>query len=167
MINKRFLGKGGVVDYQTSNTAYDKLAFIADNYPDMVKMYDTIMAHLKLPSSEGGSGCLFSDKFNIHTITEDTYTLEDSDFDGNTLVRCTSDNSAVNITIPSPPSEDFIGSGITIRKSNGNQNTLLNLLPSNGVTITPLDITPLRRIGSTVVLVYVGNGIYEAFGELP
>lgn len=57
MINKRFLGKGGIVDYQTSNTAYDKLAFIADNYPDMVKMYDTIMAHLKLPSNEGGSGC--------------------------------------------------------------------------------------------------------------
>lgn len=57
MINKRFLGKGGIVDYQTSNTAYDKLAFIADNYPDMVKMYDTIMAHLKLPS--GGGECLF------------------------------------------------------------------------------------------------------------
>ena len=55
MINKRFLGKGGIVDYQTSNTAYDKLAFIADNYPDMVKMYDTIMDHLKLPSNEGGS----------------------------------------------------------------------------------------------------------------
>lgn len=55
MINKRFLGKGGIVDYQTSNTAYDKLAFIADNYPDMVKMYDTIMAHLKLPSGGGGS----------------------------------------------------------------------------------------------------------------
>ena len=109
----------------------------------------------------------FSDKFNIHTITEDTYTLEDSDFDGNTLVRCTSNNSAVNITIPLPPSENFIGSGITIRKSNGDQNTLLNLLPSDGVTITPLDITPLRRIGSTVVLVYVGNGVYEAFGELP
>ena len=58
MINKRFLGKGGIVDYQTSNTAYDKLAFIADNYPDMVKMYDTIMAHLKLPSNEGGCNYL-------------------------------------------------------------------------------------------------------------
>lgn len=56
MINKRFLGKGGIVDYQTSNTAYDKLAFIADHYQDMVKMYDTIMAHLKLPNNEGGGG---------------------------------------------------------------------------------------------------------------
>ena len=55
MINKRFLGKGGIVDYQTSNTAYDKLAFIADHYQDMVKMYDTIMDHLKLPSGGGES----------------------------------------------------------------------------------------------------------------
>ena len=66
MINKRFLGKGGIVDYQTSNTAYDKLAFIADNYPDMVKMYDTIMAHLKLPSN-GGADTHLTKKF------EDTY----------------------------------------------------------------------------------------------
>lgn len=149
-------------DFQRgSNPAYDKVAFVADHYDELVYMYQDILERI------GDLNIRFSDKFNIHTITEDTYTLEDSDFDGNTLVRCTSDNSAVNITIPLPPSENFIGSGITIRKSNGNQNTLLNLLPSNGVTITPLDITPLRRIGSTVALVYVGNGIYEAFGELP
>lgn len=147
--------------HRGSNPAYDKVAFVADHYDELVYMYQDILERI------GDLNIRFSDKFNIHTITEDTYTLEDSDFDGNTLVRCTSDNSAVNITIPLPPSENFIGSGITIRKSNGNQNTLLNLLPSNGVTITPLDITPLRRIGSTVVLVYVGNGIYEAFGELP
>ena len=153
-----------LVDYDAfrgDNPAYDKMEFIAEHYDELVAMYKDILERAR------DLNIRLSDKFNIHTITEDTYTLEDSDFDGNTLVRCTSNNSAVNITIPLPPSENFIGSGITIRKSNGDQNTLLNLLPSDGVTITPLDITPLRRIGSTVVLVYVGNGVYEAFGELP
>ena len=147
--------------FRGDNPAYDKMEFIAEHYDELVAMYKDILERIR------DLNIRFSDKFTIHTIIEDTYTLEDSDFDGNTLIRCTSENSAVNITIPSPPSENFIGSGITIRKSNGNQNTLLNLIPSDGVTITPLDITPLRRIGSTVVLVYVGNGIYEAFGELP
>lgn len=147
--------------FRGDNPAYDKMEFIAEHYNELVAMYKDILERIR------DLNIRFSDKFNIHTITEDIYTLEDSDFDGNTLVRCTSENSAVNITIPLPPSENFIGSGVTIRKSNGNQNTLLNLLPSDGVTITPLDITPLRRVGSTVVLVYVGNGMYEAFGELP
>ena len=147
--------------HRGNNPAYNRVAFVAEHYDELVAMYKDILERIR------DLNIRFSDKFNIHTITEDIYTLEDSDFDGNTLVRCTSENSAVNITIPLPPSENFIGSGITIRKSNGNQNTLLNLLPSDGVTITPLDITPLRRIGSTVVLVYVGNGMYEAFGELP
>ena len=88
MINKRFLGKGGIVDYQTSNTAYDKLAFIADNYPDMVKMYDTLMAHLKLPSNEGGSECLFETK----EVTFIPY-----------YIAINKDFFEDNTTIPNPP----------------------------------------------------------------
>ena len=39
------------VDFN-SNSAYEKLKFVADNYENLVQMFMTIMEHLKLPVIE-------------------------------------------------------------------------------------------------------------------
>lgn len=48
------------VDFN-SNSAYEKLKFVADNYENLVQMFMTIMEHLKLPAIEPSTGgeCLF------------------------------------------------------------------------------------------------------------
>lgn len=47
------------VDFN-SNSAYEKLKFVADNYENLVQMFMTIMEHLKLPViEETGGECLF------------------------------------------------------------------------------------------------------------
>ena len=68
---------------------------------------------------------------------------------------------------PKPDNESLIGRVVVIRKAAGNLGTLLTVTGSNGVTITPADISPLRRVGSEISLVYVGYGVWAATGELP
>lgn len=99
MINKRFLGKGGIVDYQTSNTAYDKLAFIADHYQDMVKMYDTIMAHLKLPSGGGTDTHLtktFDDTYGFVQLDKEAFKGWGYDLDNPTDVQFLINGAFIN-----------------------------------------------------------------------
>ena len=94
------------------------------------------------------------------------YTLVQDDFDGRTIVRM---NSASNqtLTVIKPDSEEKIGTVVMVRRSNGNAGTLLTLVAGEGVTLSPVDISPLRRIGSSVSLIYIGNGHWDVFGELP
>lgn len=94
------------------------------------------------------------------------YTLVQDDFDGRTIVRM---NSASNqtLTVIKPASEEKIGTVVMVRRSNGNAGTLLTLVAGEGVTLSPVDISPLRRIGSSVSLIYIGNGYWDVFGELP
>lgn len=111
--------------------------------------------------SAGGSSI---PKFRIKTVSNG-YSTVDTDFDGRTLLRVDSSNNA-SITVTKPASEDFVGLTLTIRKVSGDSSTLTINAGSN-VTISPSDLTTLRRIGSTVTLLYIGNGVYDAFGELP
>ena len=92
------------------------------------------------------------------------YTLQESDFTGHTLVRGNRDGDQT-ITI-TKPSDSFIGKSVVVRKTNGGVGTSLTIKTDTGVTISPADISPLRRIGSTVTLVYIGDGNWDAFGEL-
>ena len=104
-------------------------------------------------------------KFNIKTVSSG-YRTTSSDFDGRTLIRVDGATQNANITVTKPTSESFIGLTLTIRKVSNN-NSSLTILPASNVTISPSDLTTLRREGSTVTLVYIGNGVYDAFGELP
>ena len=106
-------------------------------------------------------------KLGYRINTQDTnYTLVQDDFDGRTIVRM---NSASNqtLTVIKPDSEEKIGTVVMVRRSNGNTGTLLTLVAGEGVTLSPVDISPLRRIGSSVSLIYIGNGHWDVFGELP
>ena len=43
-------------------TAYDRIAFLADHFPQLVEMYQTIMEHLKIPGGEvSGGDCKWVD----------------------------------------------------------------------------------------------------------
>lgn len=106
-------------------------------------------------------------KLGYRINTQDSnYTLVQDDFDGRTIVRM---NSASNqtLTVIKPDSEEKIGTVVMARRSNGNTGTLLTLVAGEGVTLSPVDISPLRRIGSSVSLIYIGNGHWDVFGELP
>lgn len=103
--------------------------------------------------------------YRINTQAED-YTLTGDDFNGRTIVRAGKDGDQT-ITIPKPTSEDFVGKAIIVRKTNGIAGTFVNLVAGSDVSLLPEDATPVRRVGSSVTLVYVGNGVYDVFGELP
>lgn len=102
--------------------------------------------------------------YRINT-QDDDYTLTHDDFDGRTIIRANKNGNQV-ITI-TKPTDEFIGKAIVIRKTNGDIGTFVSLVTSEGVTISPIDSTPIRRIGSAVTLVYIGNGLFDVFGELP
>lgn len=93
------------------------------------------------------------------------YTLADADFDGRTIVRMNKAGDCT-LTVAKPP-DTFIGKAVIVRKTAGAAGTFVNLVTASGVTISPDDTTPLRRTGSTVTLVYVGEGAWDVFGELP
>ena len=106
-------------------------------------------------------------KLSYRINTQDSnYTLVQDDFDGRTIVRM---NSASNqtLTVIKPDNEEKIGTVVMIRRSNGNAGTLLTLVAGKEVTLSPVDISPLRRIGSSVSMIYIGNGHWDIFGELP
>ena len=106
-------------------------------------------------------------KLGYRINTQDSnYTLVQGDFDGRTIVRM---NSASNqtLTVIKPDSEEKVGTVVMVRRSNGNAGTLLTLVAGEGVTLSPVDISPLRRIGSSVSLIYIGKGHWDVFGELP
>ena len=106
-------------------------------------------------------------KLGYRINTQDgNYSLTQEDFDGRTLVRM---NAATNqtLTITKPDTEDRVGTAVIVRRTGGNVGTLLTFIAGTDVTFNPVDISPLRRIGSSATLVYVGNGVWDVFGELP
>ena len=93
------------------------------------------------------------------------YTLQAVDFNGRTIIRANR-NGDQTITIPKP-SDDFVGKAVIVRKSSGDVGTFVMLKADTGVTLLPEDSTPLRRLGSSATLVYVGDGVWDVYGELP
>lgn len=93
------------------------------------------------------------------------YTTQAEDYNGHTIVRANR-NGDQTITI-TKPEEAFIGKSLIVRKTNGDVGSYVTLKAGEGVTILPADSTPLRRVGSSATLVYVGEGKWDVFGELP
>ena len=98
--------------------------------------------------------------------TEDNhYTTQAEDFNGFTIIRANR-NGDQTITV-TKPHDSFIGKALIVRKTNGDVGTFVTLKAGDGVTISPADSTPLRRVGSSATLVYTGGGNWDVFGELP
>ena len=93
------------------------------------------------------------------------YTTQAEDFNGFTIIRA-NHNGDQTITL-AKPDDSFIGKALIVRKTNGDVGTFVTLKAGDGVTISPADSTPLRRVGSSATLVYTGGGNWDVFGELP
>ena len=93
------------------------------------------------------------------------YTTQVGDFNGFTIIRA-NHNGDQTITL-TKPDDSFIGKALIVRKTNGDVGTFVTLKAGAGVTISPADSTPLRRVGSSATLVYTGGGNWDVFGELP
>ena len=93
------------------------------------------------------------------------YTTQAEDFNGFTIIRANR-NGDQTITL-TKPDDSFIGKALIVRKTNGDVGTFVTLKAGDGVTISPADSTPLRRVGSSATLVYTGGGNWDVFGELP
>lgn len=104
-------------------------------------------------------------KYIINTQAAD-YTLTQDDFNGYTIVNAVGPGDQT-ITITKPASEDQIGRAVVIHKGAGAAGTFLHLATAAGVELTARDITPLRRIGNAVSLIYAGAGKFITLGELP
>ena len=106
--------------------------------------------------------------YAINTQTID-YATVDADLNGRTLIRCDKNgNQTITINKPDPATDaEKVGTAVIVRKTNGAVGTTLTLVAGSGVTLSPVDATILRRVGSSVTLVYVGSGVWDIFGELP
>lgn len=97
----------------------------------------------------------------------DTYTLSDTDLDGRTWIRFTGSGNQTLI-IHKPSSEDFIGKTVLVKRGNGVAGSLLTISGSDeSIKFTPEDISPVRRKGNLIGLVYLGKGLWDISGELP
>lgn len=105
------------------------------------------------------------------------YTTTSDDYDGRTIIRClkedttnadsgTVEGGSQTITI-TKPDDEFIGHTLVIRKAkhstNGGTTTIVG---GAGVTFSPADTTTITRTGASLVLLYVGNGEFDVFGEI-
>lgn len=115
----------------------------------------------------GSSGNVTLPEVRNITIEEQEYTPSGEDFNGNTIIRMNNNSLMVTFNLVKPPVEaDFINKSIIVRKTGGDQDTLCDIVCGTGVTIIPADANVLRRVGSTYEFVYIGNGVYDAYGEL-
>lgn len=129
------------------------------NPPDTTQIVNIVVQQVldQLPPAQTAD-------FRINKQNDD-YTLVADDLDGNTIVvgEKAGDQS---ITVIKPQAET-VGRSVTITKDAGDMGTTLTLVAGDGVTFSPPDVSPLRRVGSTATLVYIGNGKYLVRGELP
>lgn len=174
------LGTGGNTIIQGEGSTVDPTSILDDENVSKTKTFSsqkivdsfTAQPLVSYPNVIMGGG---SNVYRINNQLDD-YTTTEDDYDGRTIIRgiksdvigadggtVTGDQSIV-IT---KPSDDFIGYSVAIKKAGTSTNAAtLTLVTGEGVTFNPADANVLRRPGSTAVLVYVGNGEFDIFGEL-
>lgn len=94
------------------------------------------------------------------------YTIQNDDLTGRTVVRA-GGTTDYTITIPilnSLHDLNFKGKTLNIRSNTDNY---ISVVKAEGVTINSLDALVLRRNSSSISLVYLGNQIWDVYGELP
>ena len=96
----------------------------------------------------------------------ENYTVTSEDMTGKVMILATGTEPTQKITL-GRLSKEFIGRAVNITHRMAKNGSILNLTGSEGVSINPPDISPLRRSGSSVVCVYVGEGDWQVFGEIP
>lgn len=97
---------------------------------------------------------------------DSAYTIQNDDLTGRTVVRAGgTDDYTITIPILSAmQDENFKGKTLNIRSNTDNYITVTK---SEGVSINSLDALILRRHSSSISLVYLGNQIWDVYGELP
>lgn len=118
-----------------------------------------------LKSVEETSKILNNLSYDIKRKAEN-YTVTEEDMTGKVMILATGTELTQEITL-GRLSEEFIGRAVNITHRMAQNGSILNLIGSGGVSINPPDISPLRRSGSSVVCVYVGEGDWQVFGEIP
>ncbi len=95
-------------------TAYDRIAFLADHFPQLVEMYECIMEHLKIPGGEvSGGDCKWVDeksdtfipiyiKFSKGSTIITPEIARGMDIDGAPLYYVTEDNNHTVFAAPIP-----------------------------------------------------------------
>lgn len=113
---------------------------------------------------------LLDSHYQVKDISEAAYTTVQGDFNGFTYLRITG-NSNATVTLIAPENEALAkGRKLVIRNAltiKGEVVPTVTIKQGTGVTISPADATLLRRPGSLVTLVYVGNNTWDISGELP
>lgn len=99
-------------------------------------------------------------------IVPDTYTVTGSDMTGRVMILATGTEATQEIILGTL-SDEYIGRAVIIAHRMAQKHSILNLTGSKGVSINPPDISPLRRSGSSIACVYVGQGDWQLFGEIP
>ncbi len=101
-------------------------------------------------------------KYRMITVTGN-YQVTPEDCDGKTIIRVASSNPCT-VTIPDGVApDDFTGRSLTIR----NVNDVIVTVAGLGAVVSPADGAILRRIGSTVTLIYAELDTWDLYGELP
>ena len=94
------LTKGGLVDQQAPNKAYDRLAFIADHYNELCDMYQTLMEYLKLPEAGGGTDThltkTFDDTYGFVQLDKEAFKGWGYDLDNPTDVQFLINGAFIN-----------------------------------------------------------------------
>ena len=95
-------------------------------------------------------------------ITNGTYTLVGTDFDGFAVILI---NSPTPVKVAIPRVRDIPeGRCVSIGQDGVGQ---VMIKPDAGVTVYPLDACLLRRDGSMATLLYLGNNTWRLIGEIP
>lgn len=150
--------KSGLVTYSPSDQYHNPQLEITMNNGETVKMQLARLAPF--------FNYLFHERrYDIYRSTLATWNLG---FPPKNAVLYLAEGINERVLIAPPPrelDEVYVGRSWLIRRSNTPKPLVIEGV--NGATINPPDISPLRRNGNAVTLVYAGNNVYEAFGELP
>ena len=135
----------------SASSALQSMELFNNNYKLLRDAFSNLLNFLK------NIGLNTDMTYNIIDVSQD-YTLSETDMAGNTIFRIV---APITFTIAGNPGRGKI---VHIRNSI-DQMVRLNVDPSH--TVSPRDGLYLRREGSAVGLIYLGNQRWDLYGELP
>lgn len=135
---------------------------------DLWPVYNGIMGTVyeKLDGLRQQIAAIASDKPYRFITAGDSYNLNPSHVDSKTIIKLDSDDGT-DVVLNTDLEDEHIGRAIIFTKTAGEGVGKESVLHTAGATVIPDDVFPLRRIGSSAVLVYMGNHEWLAYGELP
>lgn len=153
-------------NYNTLNSKLTALTTRVDKLPTVIPPTPTPTPTIELSKAAGNrltmvsGGIYYSDNLRIRNVTS-SYTLADSDLDGNTIVRVNT-GSASNVVIPVVNDKMAVGGVVHIRQIN----KAVTIVGATGVNISPNDSLVMRRAGLVATLLYLGANRWDLITEL-